>query len=99
MATSADYAEQEQAFETYFREGAKRAAALENRCPLRLTPGGELHPDIVAAYNRYGFYVLEGLLSAEELAELQAAYVDMANRLPAVRGSNIDRAGRPALGV
>src|SRR4051794_37019111 len=72
MATAAvDYGPEEKAMQAYFREGEARAMALGNRGPIRLTDEGKLHPDIVAAYKRVGFYVFEGVLDAGELSELE----------------------------
>ena len=38
----------------YQAAGEALAAEIGNRGPLRLTPEGRLHPDIVAAYWRHG---------------------------------------------
>jgi hypothetical protein len=94
-----DYGTHEQAMQDYFRDGEWRALALGNRGPARFTPDGKLHPDIMAAYERCGFYVFEGILKPRELAELEADYLDMFDRLPSEPGSKIDVHGRPALGA
>jgi hypothetical protein len=100
MATLAvDYGPEEKAMQAYFREGEARAMALGNRGPIRLTDDGRLHPDIVAAYKRVGFYVFEGVLDAGELSELDADFHAMVERLPATPDSKVDRHGRPALGA
>ena len=62
--TRVDYGSEEAAMQAYLREGEKRAASLGNRGPIRFTASGELHPDIVDAYWRCGFYVFEGVLEA-----------------------------------
>ena len=85
--------------QAYFREGEARAMALGNRGPIRLTDDGKLHPDILEAYNRVGFYVFEGVLDAGELSELEADFHDMVERLPVTPNSKVDRKGRLALGV
>ena len=54
----------------YLAAGKERALALGNRGPLRLTDDGNLHPDILAAYQAHGFYVFEGLIEESELGEL-----------------------------
>jgi hypothetical protein len=100
MATVlADYGPQEKAMQAYFRDGEARAMALGNRGPIRLTDDGKLHPDIVAAYKRTGFYVFEGVLDAGELSELEADFHEMVDRLPSSPDSKVDRHGRPALGT
>jgi ectoine hydroxylase-related dioxygenase (phytanoyl-CoA dioxygenase family) len=93
------FGSEEAAMQAYFREGEARALALPNRGPLRLTAQGELDPAIVAAYREYGFYVLEGVLGAVELAEVKAALHDLIERMPAARDGKVDRQGRPAVGA
>jgi hypothetical protein len=100
MATAVvDYGPEERAMQAYFREGEARAMALDNRGPLRLTDDGKLHPDILDTYHRFGFYVFEGAISDEELAELKAEFHDMVDRLPTGPDSEVDHRGRPALGL
>lgn len=95
----ADYAGEEAAFRAYCAEGEARALALGNRGPIRFTEDGALHPDILDAYSWHGFYVLTGVFGAEELADLEADFLDIQSRLPARRGSPVDAQGRPALGA
>ena len=42
-----DYGSEEAAMQAYLRDGERRAAGLGNRGPIRFTPSGELHPEIV----------------------------------------------------
>jgi len=93
----ADYGPQEAAFRAYCRDGEARAYALGNRGPIRFTPDGKVHPDILAAYGRCGFYVFEGVLGPEELADIEADLQSILDRLPSERGSGVDAKGRPAL--
>jgi ectoine hydroxylase-related dioxygenase (phytanoyl-CoA dioxygenase family) len=95
----ADFGAEEAAMQAYFRDGERRALALNNRGPIRFTSTGELHPEILDAFKETGFYVFEGALSAEELAELKAEVMDLIGRFPVERGASVDRQGRPALGV
>ena len=74
MAIVSNFGPQEQAMQGYFRQGETRAMTLGNRGPIRFTDEGWLHPDILAAYNRVGFYVLENVLGAMELSELRAEF-------------------------
>ncbi len=83
----------------YCAEGEARALALGNRGPIRFTESGELHPEIREAYARCGFYVFTGALGADELADIEADFLDIQSRLPAQRGSELDAAGRTALAV
>jgi hypothetical protein len=85
--------------ETYLIEGERRALALGNRGPIRFDAAGNLHPDILEAYSRCGFYVFEGVIGAEELKEVERDFLDMLDRLPVDKGTLVDRHGRPALGI
>lgn len=98
-AHPADYGRDEAAMQAYLRQGERRARALGNRGPLRFTAEGRLHPEILDAYWRCGFYVFEGVLRAAELADIEADFVAILDRLPSERGSPIDAKGRPALGA
>ena len=99
MAIVSNFGPQEQAMQGYFREGEARAMTLGNRGPIRFTDEGRLHPDILAVYNRIGFYVFENVLGAVELAELRAEFHEMVERLPSTPDSPLDSKGRPALGA
>jgi hypothetical protein len=94
---AADYGPEDAAMQAYLREGERRAYALGNRGPIRFTADGKLHPEILEAYWRTGFYVFEGVLKPPELADIEADLKSMLDRLPAERGSALDAKGRPAL--
>jgi ectoine hydroxylase-related dioxygenase (phytanoyl-CoA dioxygenase family) len=94
----ADYGAEEAAMRAYCADGERRALALGNRGPLRFTADGGLHPEILEAYDRCGFYVFAGVLGAEELADIEADFLDIQARLPVRQGAAVDAAGRPALG-
>lgn len=96
---TADYGPEEAAMQAYLREGEKRAHALGNRGPIRFTADGALHPEIVEAYWRCGFYVFEGVLKPDELADIEHDLRDILGRLPVERGASVDAKGRPALGA
>ncbi|MDB5479019.1 MAG: phytanoyl-CoA dioxygenase [Caulobacteraceae bacterium] len=95
---TADYGSEEAAMRAYCRDGERRAVALGNRGPIRFTADGALHPEILEAYSRCGFYVFEGVLGPEELADIEADFLDIRSRLPTEPGNPVDRQGRPALG-
>ena len=97
QAAAVDYGSEEAAMQAYLREGERRAASLGNRGPIRFLPDGALHPEIVEAYWRCGFYVFEGVLKADELADIERDLRDILDRLPAERGAAHDAKGRPAL--
>jgi phytanoyl-CoA dioxygenase PhyH len=83
----------------YMREGEARALALGNRGPLRFGADGAVDRDILAAYWRCGFYVLEGVIGEGELAELRADVEDVVAGAPVEPGAAVDARGRPAIGV
>ena len=94
-----DYGPEEAAMQAYLRAGEKRAFELGNRGPIRFTDDGKLHPDILDAYWRCGFYVFEGVLKPDELADIEADLTSILDRLPSEKGSPVDARGRPALGA
>lgn len=98
-ATTVDYGSEEAAMQAYLREGEARAHALGNRGPVRYTDAGEIHPDILEAYWRCGFYIFEGVLGAAELRDIEADLHDILDRLPLEKGAAVDAKGRPALGA
>ena len=83
----------------YRREGEARAAALGNRGPIRFTADGAVDPAIIEAYDRTGFYIFEGVLSAEELEDIERDVIAMLDNAPVTKGAALDRHGRPALGA
>ena len=97
--TRVDYGSEEAAMQAYLRDGERRAAGLGNRGPIRFTAAGELHPDIVDAYWRCGFYVFQGVLKPDELADIERDVRDILDRVPVERGATLDAKGRPALAV
>ena len=84
--------------QAHLRDGEKRAYRLGNRGPIRFTRAGDLHPDIVEAYWRCGFYIFEGALRPEELTDIERDLHDILDRLPVEKGAALDARGRPALG-
>ena len=78
---------------------ATRAAhRLGNRGRLRVDAEGRVHGDILAAYWRTGFYVLEGALAAAEVATLEREFAALCERAPRASGATTDAQGRPAIG-
>lgn len=96
---TADYGPEEAAMQAYLRDGEQRAAQLGNRGPIRFTESGELHPEIIEAYWRCGFYVFEGVLETEELADIENDLHEIQAHLPVEKGAALDASGRPALGA
>ncbi len=99
QADRVNYGQHEAALQAYMREGEARAMRLGNRGPIRMDDSGGIHPDILEAYRRHGFYVFEGVLQADELADIEADVQEVLSRLPVSRDSDVDALGRPALGA
>ena len=91
-------AEDTSSMESYVRQGKQNAYELGNRGPIRFNDDGTLIQEIIDAYWRCGFYVLEGALSAEELSDLQADMESALERAPYTKDAEVDVQGRPALG-
>ena len=66
----------------YVAEGISRAKALGNRGPLKLDSNGKLKPDILAAYDRTGFYIFEGAIKQDEIDLLRADMEWLLDRAP-----------------
>ena len=92
-------AEHAAAMADYVRDGVTRGRELGNRGPIRFKDGYALADDILDAYWKHGFYVLENVIGAEELAELRADMASKLERAPVRRGAEVDAEGRPALGL
>ena len=86
-------------FETYIREGERAALALPNRGPIRFDDDGNIHPEILSGFDKFGFYVLEGVLSRVELHDWEADLQVIRQNLPIHKDAQIDASGRPALGI
>ena len=97
--STADLGDDDPKLQEYLGEGERRARALKNRGPIRFTEKGELAPDILEAYSRYGFYIFENVIGEQELADIEADMVDLMARFPTKRDSPVDSKGRPALGA
>ena len=96
--TALSAADHAQAMAAYGHAAEARAKALGNRGPIRFGADGRIDRAILDAYWEHGFYVLEGVVGPEELAELRASLDEVLARAPAAPGAALDRQGRPALG-
>jgi ectoine hydroxylase-related dioxygenase (phytanoyl-CoA dioxygenase family) len=94
-----DYGEHQSAMQAYRSAGEARAYALGNRGPIRFNADGSLDSRILEAYGEHGFYVFEGVLAAEELADIETDVAELVSRLPVNRGAEVDASGRPAIGA
>jgi hypothetical protein len=94
-----DYGPDQEAMARYRAEGEARAMHLGNRGPIRFDADGNLDRAIVEAYSRCGFYIFEGLLHEDELADIERDVAEMLARAPISKDANVDSQGRPALGA
>jgi hypothetical protein len=88
-------ADHERAMSEYGRRAEARAHALGNRGPIRTGADGRLLPEIVESYWTHGFYVFQGVVGPEELAELRADIDALLSRAPVAPDATVDREGRP----
>jgi ectoine hydroxylase-related dioxygenase (phytanoyl-CoA dioxygenase family) len=98
-ACAAHYGEEADAVRAYMNEGLEAALALPNRGPIKFNEDGSLDQSILDAYSKYGFYIFEGVIGEEELADIEEDLEDLRGRFPTHPGSEVDMHGRPALGV
>jgi ectoine hydroxylase-related dioxygenase (phytanoyl-CoA dioxygenase family) len=88
-----------QSMAAYGAKGLRRAREIGNYGPARFDAHGRLHPEILSAYWRHGFYVFQGVVSQDEVEELRRDAGVMLERAPASPGAKVDAKGRPALGL
>jgi len=88
-----------QRMQRYARRGMARAWRLGNRGPVRFDTHGNVHPEIVEAYWRHGFYVFTNVLRQPEIEELRRDVNDLLARAPTGPGQPLDAENRPAVGI
>ena len=98
-ACAAHYGDDAEAVKRYLLEGEQAAYRLDNRGEIRFTPDGDLHPDIRAAYSRYGFFIFENVIDDAEMADILDDMAELRSRFPTEKGAATDARGRPALGT
>ena len=86
------------AMHAYRQGGEQRAAELGNRGPIRFDAQGNIHPDILDAYWRCGFYVFESVIGEAEIDELRADVERVLRRAPAHPGAVLDKDGNLPIG-
>lgn len=83
------------AMSEYGKRAEARAYALGNRGPIRVGADGKLLPEILDSYWANGFYVFQGVVGSQELAELRADIDAVLSRAPIAPDAKVDYAGRP----
>jgi ectoine hydroxylase-related dioxygenase (phytanoyl-CoA dioxygenase family) len=97
-ACAAHYGDDADAVKNYLIEGQAKALELPNRGPLKFDTHGDIHEDILEAYSKFGFYVLEGVISDVELNDIRSDLDKIRDNFPIYMGADKDKHGRPALG-
>ena len=97
-ACAAYYGDEAEQMKQYLIQGQEKALALPNRGPIRFDENGDIHPDILKTYSKYGFYIFENALGEDELNDLKNDLEQMRENFPTEMGATLDARGRPALG-
>jgi len=90
--------EHSRGLDDYTSAGAAKALELGNRGPARFDAQGKLAKDILAAYDKQGFYVFESLIAQAEINQLREQMQDLFERAPVDKVAYLDARGRPAFG-
>lgn len=98
-ATANYYGDEADEMRTYLKDGETRALALDNRGPIVFDDKGDLDASIREAYSKYGFYIFENVLSAEELKDVKADLDTIRDIFPTGPDSKVNHRGEPALGA
>ena len=98
-ATANYYGNEADEMRTYLKDGETRALALDNRGPIVFDDKGDLDASIREAYSKYGFYIFENVLSAEELKDVKADLDAIRDIFPTGPDSKVNHRGEPALGA
>ena len=98
-ATANYYGDEADEMRTYLKDGETRALTLDNRGPIVFDDKGDLDASIREAYSKYGFYIFENVLSAEELKDVKADLDAIRDIFPTGPDSKVNHRGEPALGA
>lgn len=98
-ACASYYGAEADAVRAYMNKGLEQALSLPNRGPIVFDQDGNLNEDILDAYSEYGFYIFEDVIGQDELDDIHKDLADLRERFPTHPGSEVDSAGRPAIGV
>jgi hypothetical protein len=88
-----------QSMAEYVEKRSLAARSFGSRGPIRYDDANNLHPEILADFEKNGFYIFEDVICEEEISELRSAVEDTIERAPSHPGSETDALGRPALGM
>ena len=71
---------------------------MDNRGPIVFDDDGHLSQDIIAAYEKYGFYIFTDVLGKDELNDIKEDLNGLKERFPVSPGAPTAADGSPALG-
>ena len=86
---------EESDWKRYSLAGQKRALDLGNRGPMRFDKNGRLDQDILDAYFRIGFYVFTGVISKNEVDQLEKEFDQVLDNAPVSDDDAVDAGGQP----
>ena len=95
-ACAAYYGEKADEMEAYLLDGEKRALELGNRGPIEFDENGDLSKEIREAYSKYGFYIFENVIDANELEDIKEDLEQLRENFPAGPETTLDSNGKPA---
>lgn len=98
-ACAAHYGPDANAMREYLLQGQEAALKLDNRGSLTFDETGNLNANIRDAYQKYGFYVLTGVVGNDELEDIRSDLKSMYQRFPVDSASSVTSSGEPALGA
>ena len=93
------YGDDADAMRAYLTAGQEKALQLDNRGPIRFDSEGGLDASIVEAYSKYGFYIFENVLDADELEDIKADLDAMRDKFPTGPDTQVNHRGETALGA
>ncbi len=98
-ACAAHYGDDADAMRDYLLTGQAKALELDNRGSISFDDDGRLAKHIVAAYEKYGFYVFTEVLKQDELDDIKEDLERLKKRFPVAPDAPLAADGSPALGA
>lgn len=87
--------EEREGLPEFFEESQEKALSLPNRGPLVVGRNGAIDDSLTSSYWKYGFFVLENVISASEMNDLNCEFQELLGRAPVSSDASIDGSGRP----
>ncbi len=96
---AAHYGEESESVKKYMYDGLDAALKLDNRGPIKFDDSGRLHPEIMQAYQQHGLYIFTGVISSQEMKDIEDDLAAVKARFPTDPESKTDALGNPAIGA